>query len=179
MSINRRLRKKFSAFANQLTPDECREQLVLAYLQMEKCLQVLRGVNVEPVDMKDNGESSDLELFYMCKKVREELNYLNQKESKPQGKRITIGVDVDYSEAIKQIKDFKKEFEKLQVGANKFLRPDVYVMKVDLKKYFEPIHFDTADDMSMLEFHRIMCDYFSLLDHRPKEFYLLKRKNHE
>jgi hypothetical protein len=179
MSKIKRLKKRFTAFVNQLTPDQVREQLILSYLQMETCKNALKDYDVEPVEMMDNGESSDLELFYMCKKVREELNYLNQKESKPQGKRITIGVDVDYSEAIKQIKDFKKEFEKLQVGANKFLRPDVYVMKVDLKKYFEPIHFDTADDMSMLEFHRIMCDYFSLLDHRPKEFYLLKRKNHE
>lgn len=77
MSKTKKLRKKFTAFASQLSPDECREQLVLAYLQMEKCLQVLRGEDVEPVAMKDNGESSDLELFYMCKKVREELDYLN------------------------------------------------------------------------------------------------------
>lgn len=80
MSKTKKLRKKFAAFVNQLSPAECREQLVLAYLQMEKCMQVLRGANVEPVDMKDNGENSDLELFYMCKKVREELDCLNQEE---------------------------------------------------------------------------------------------------
>lgn len=77
MSKIKKLRKKFTAFASQLTPDECREQLVLAYLQMEKCQQVLRGEEVEPVTMMDNGESSDLELFYRCKKVAEELAYLN------------------------------------------------------------------------------------------------------
>lgn len=73
------LKKKFNAFASQLSPDECREQLVLAYLQMERCGDVLRGEDVEPVVMMDNGESSDLELFYQCKKVREELDYLNGK----------------------------------------------------------------------------------------------------
>lgn len=78
MSKAKKLRKKFTAFASQLTPVECREQLVLAYLQMERCQQVLRGEDVEPVAMKDNGESSDLELFYHCKKVAEELAYLNK-----------------------------------------------------------------------------------------------------
>ena len=78
MSKTKKLRKKFAAFASQLPPDECREQLVLAYLQMERCQQVLRGEDVEPVAMKDNGESSDLELFYRCKKAAEELAYLNK-----------------------------------------------------------------------------------------------------
>ena len=78
MSKTKKLRKKFAAFASQLSPDECREQLVLAYLQMERCQQVLRGEDVEPVAMKDNGESSDLELFYRCKKAAEELAYLNK-----------------------------------------------------------------------------------------------------
>ena len=78
MSKTKKLRKKFAAFASQLHPDECREQLVLAYLQMERCQQVLRGEDVEPVAMKDNGESSDLELFYRCKKAAEELAYLNK-----------------------------------------------------------------------------------------------------
>lgn len=78
MSKIKKLKKKFTAFASQLTPDECREQLALAYLQMEKCMQVLRGADVEPVSMMDNGESSDLELFYRCKKAAEELAYLNK-----------------------------------------------------------------------------------------------------
>lgn len=68
------LRKKFSSFVSKLTPDQVREQLVLAYLQMEKCQQVLKGKRVQPVEMLDNGESSDLELFYSCVKVREELD---------------------------------------------------------------------------------------------------------
>ena len=78
-----KLRKKFTAFVNQLSPDQVREQLILAYLQMEQCQRVLRGENVEPLTMLDNGESSDLELFYQCKKSAEELAYLNQVVSKP------------------------------------------------------------------------------------------------
>ena len=78
MSKSKRLRKRLTAFVNKLGPDEAREQLVLAYLQMEKCRNVLRGYDVEPVTMMDNGESSDLELFYQCKKTAEELAYLNK-----------------------------------------------------------------------------------------------------
>lgn len=165
MSKTKKLRNKFTALANQLTLDECREQLVLAYLQMEKCLQVLRGEDVEPIAMKDNGESSDLELFYMCKKVREELDYLNQEESKKQGDKITIGVDVDCSEAIRHLKEFKNEFERLRIDAKQRPRPDVYVMKVDLKEYFEPIHFDAI----ALAFHRMLIDNFLLIDQLSRD----------
>lgn len=77
MSKSKKLRKRLTKFVNSLGPDEAREQLLLAYLQMERCRQVLRGEDVEPVTMADNGESSDLELFYQCKKVAEELDYLN------------------------------------------------------------------------------------------------------
>ena len=76
MSNTEKLREKFSTFVNQLSPDQVREQLILSYLQMERCQQVLRGEKVEPVAMMDNGLSSDLELFYLCKKVAEELSYL-------------------------------------------------------------------------------------------------------
>lgn len=78
MSKIKRLKKRFTAFVNQLTPDQVREQLILAYLQMEKCQMVLKGYDVEPETMMDNGESSDLELFYRCKKAAEELAYLNK-----------------------------------------------------------------------------------------------------
>jgi hypothetical protein len=174
----KKLRKKFAAFASQLTPDECREQLVLAYLQMERCSQVLRGEDVEPVSMKDNGESSDLELFYRCKKVSEELGYLNQAEKKFKGKTITINVDVDYSEAIKRIKDFKKEIEKSQIEAKKHLagsmtpRRDVFVMKVDLEKYFEPVQFDAG----ALAFYNMLIDSFSLIDQLPKDLLCVRRR---
>lgn len=160
MSKTKNLKKKFTAFVSQLAPDECREQLVLAYLQMEKCLQLLRGEDVEPVTMKDNGEDSDLELFYMCKKVREELDSLNKSECKHDGKKITIGVDVDCSEAINRLKDLKKELEKLCVDKKKSPRPTVYVMKVDLEKYFKPIHFDAKD----LAIHKLIIDYYSQVD---------------
>lgn len=162
MSKIKNLRKKFTAFANQLTPDECREQLVLAYLQMEKCMQLLRGTDVEPVAMKDNGESSDLELFYMCKKVREELDYLNRNEGQQDENKITIGVDVDCSEAIDHLKDLQKEFEKLQIVSKKIVRPrpTVYVAEVDLEKFFKPIHFDEK----ALAIHKLIIDYYSQVD---------------
>lgn len=78
MSKTNKLKKKFSAFVSELSLDECREQLVLAYIQMERCGQVLRGEEVDPVSMRDNGESTDLELFYQCRKVADELSYLNK-----------------------------------------------------------------------------------------------------
>lgn len=71
------LKDIFEKFVNGLTEEEARKELVLAYLQMERCMDVLKGVDVEPVEMKDNGESSDLELFYRCKKCAEELAYTN------------------------------------------------------------------------------------------------------
>lgn len=80
MANKKKLRKKFTEFVNRMSDDEVRKQLVLAYLQMEKCQQVLRGDNVEPVEMKDNGMSSDLELFYLCKKVHEELDFIDDND---------------------------------------------------------------------------------------------------
>lgn len=71
-------REKFSDFVGALSEDMVREQLVLSYVQMECCRAALCGDAVEPVEMLDNGESSDLELFYTCKKVSEELSYLNR-----------------------------------------------------------------------------------------------------
>jgi hypothetical protein len=105
MRRTRKLKKKFNAFVNQLSPDECREQLVLAYMQMERCQDVLRGEDVEPVEMEDNGLSSDLELFYLCKKVREELDSCD--DDKPN--RITFDVEFDTSSAVELIKDLRKE----------------------------------------------------------------------
>lgn len=109
MSKIKRLRKRFAAFVNQLTPDQIREQLVLAYLQMELCQRVLRGEDVEPVEMMDNGESSDLELFYRCKKVADELAYLNKMvhEGKKVG-AIELEVKVD-------TRNFQKELDKIKV----------------------------------------------------------------
>ena len=80
MANKKILRKKLTEFVSRMSDDEVRKQLVLAYLQMEKCQQVLRGENVEPVEMKDNGMSSDLELFYLCKKVREELDCIGEED---------------------------------------------------------------------------------------------------
>lgn len=60
-------RQKIKEFVDSLTGVQCAEQLILAYLQMERCIAVLHGEDAEPVDMMDNGLSSDLELFYACK----------------------------------------------------------------------------------------------------------------
>jgi len=80
--MSKELKKKFEKFVNAMTEEEVRKELVLAYLQMERCQQVLRGEDVKPVTMRDNGESSDLELFYRCKKCAEELAYLKNMASK-------------------------------------------------------------------------------------------------
>ena len=114
MSKIKRLRKRFTAFVNQLTPDQCREQLVLAYLQMEKCKNVLKGYNVEPVEMMDNGDSSDLELFYRCKKAAAELGYLNKMvhDGKKVG-AIEFEVKVNTNPAILSLKELHEEFRRV------------------------------------------------------------------
>lgn len=71
------MENQFDGFVSRLRPSEAREQLSLAYLQMERCIQVLKGEDVEPVEMLDNGASSDLELFYRCRKAAEELSLLS------------------------------------------------------------------------------------------------------
>lgn len=69
--------KIINYFVASLSEKEAREQLSLAYQQMELCLEVLNGKgDVEPVVMKDNGLSSDLELFYECKRVSDFLDIL-------------------------------------------------------------------------------------------------------
>ena len=125
-----KLRKKFTAFVNQLSPDQVREQLVLAYLQMEQSQRVLRGEDVEPLTMLDNGECSDLELFYRCKKAAEELACLNDElfhlkedylhlkaEDFLKGQnnhgRIPFTVKVDVSEEVKRLKKIAESFKEL------------------------------------------------------------------
>ena len=109
MGKSKRLGKRFTAFVNQLTPDQVREQLVLAYLQMEKCQNVLKGYDVEPVKMMDNGESSDLELFYRCKKASEELAYLNKMVH--DGKKVgTLELEVKVD-----TRNFQNELDKIKI----------------------------------------------------------------
>ena len=123
MSKIKRLKKRFTAFVNQLTPDQVRKQLVLAYLQMERCQQVLRGEDVEPVAMKDNGESSDLELFYMCKKAAEELAYLN--EMAHEGKKVgTLEIEVKVD-----THKFEKDIDSLC----EYLNPRIFDLKTFLR----------------------------------------------
>lgn len=69
--------KVINYFIASLSEKEAREQLSLAYQQMELCMRVLNGEKgVDPVTMKDNGLSSDLELFYKCKKVADFLKIM-------------------------------------------------------------------------------------------------------
>ena len=86
MSKKDEFKKKMRAFVSGLSEEEVRRQLYFAYLQMEKCRKVLKGDNVQPVDMLDNGESTDLELFYTCVKVRDELEILRDACMKAQEK---------------------------------------------------------------------------------------------
>lgn len=141
-----KLRKKFTAFVNQLSPDQVREQLVLAYLQMEQSQRVLRGEDVEPLTMLDNGECSDLELFYRCKKAAEELAYLNKMvhDGKKVG-AIEFEVKVDTNPAILRLKELRKEFSKmadsmkpkvLQVGSVVYFLNKGRIHKSTIKEVF-------------------------------------------
>lgn len=154
MSKIKRLRKRFTEFVNQLTPDQVREQLVLAYLQMEKCQTVLKGYDVEPVEMMDNGESSDLELFYRCKKIAEELAYLNKMvhDGKKVG-AIEFEVKVDTNPAILSLKELRKEFRKMADS----MKPKV--LQVGSVVYFlnkGRIHKSTIKDVFGL--HAVTCE---------------------
>lgn len=75
--------KTIDYFVASLSEKEAREQLSLAYQQMELCLDVLNGKkDVKPVEMTDNGLSTDLELFYTCKRVVDGLLPLKNTKSK-------------------------------------------------------------------------------------------------
>lgn len=184
MSKINKLRKKFTAFVNQLSPDQVREQLILAYLQIEQCQRVLQGKNVEPFEMLDNGESSDLELFYQCKKAAEELSYLNEMVSKPD-KTIKFGVDIDCSEAINQIQKFYEQLKKIGKAAKKHNIPeDAFILKTDLHKFYEPLKFDTSNDLDMLnlrEKFRKMAESMKLrvLEVGTEVYYLSKGRIHK
>ena len=159
-----KLRKKFTAFVNQLSPDQVREQLVLAYLQMEQTQRVLRGENVEPLTMLDNGESSDLELFYQCKKSAEDLHYLNEEllhlkaedflkeSSKPGGAPIVVKVDV--SEQIQRLKRMAESFRELGrqlqprqliIGKEVFFLSKGRIHKSILEDFIGIVQDDTGD----------------------------------
>ena len=103
MGKNKKLKKTIKEFVSQLTPEQLREQLALAYLQMELCIRALKGENVEPVEMMDNGHSSDLELFYSCKKSAAELAELNRVAARCSGKTIGFKVELDCGDAIRQL----------------------------------------------------------------------------
>jgi len=74
MTDEREKRRALRRFVGSLTEREAREELYLAYLQMERCRQVLEGEDVRPVTMRENGLDSDLELYYACRRIREELD---------------------------------------------------------------------------------------------------------
>lgn len=75
--------KTIDYFVASLSEKEAREQLSLAYQQMELCLDVLNGKKgIKPIAMQDNGLSTDLELFYTCKRVVEGQSPIKNTKSK-------------------------------------------------------------------------------------------------
>lgn len=71
--MKKRDKKKLQEFVDSLTENEARGQLYLAYMMMERCIRVLQGYDVSPVKMKDNGLSSEMELFYQCKRTADTI----------------------------------------------------------------------------------------------------------
>lgn len=82
----------FRRFIDSLDEKDVRRELLQAYMMMERCLAVLDGKDTGPVAMKDNGRSSDLELFYACRKRMKELEAAaGEKDGRtPDGKRRTV-----------------------------------------------------------------------------------------
>lgn len=117
--MTRRLsdRKAFRNFVNSLTEEQVREQLVLSYLQMECCNRILHGEEVLPVKMLDNGRSSDLELFYECVKIREELDAYEENEDfgDDEDRQLTFSFGVDTTgleEGLERAREIIHDFTK-------------------------------------------------------------------
>jgi hypothetical protein len=96
---------------------------------MEKCKNVLKGYDVEPVEMMDNGDSSDLELFYRCKKAAEELAYLNDellhleaedflKENRKKVGSVEFEVKFNANPAIKSMQELSQKFREFAQAMN-------------------------------------------------------------
>ena len=81
--------QRFRSFIDGLDEQAVRHELLQAYLQMERCQRILEGKETSPVEMMDNGLSSDLELFYMCKKRMMEL------KGKPKSKESVVWPEVE------------------------------------------------------------------------------------
>ena len=70
--------EKLQSFIATLSDAEARHELLLSYQMMERCRDIIDGKDVEPVTMKENGLDSDLELFYMCKKLKRDRDELDE-----------------------------------------------------------------------------------------------------
>ena len=103
---NKDLKARLAAFAERLSCEEAREQLVLAFLHMEHCRQVLRGEDAVPVVMKDNGEDTALELFYQCRKAREEIDWLDGETDDDED--IVYHIDLDTTKLEQGLKRARK-----------------------------------------------------------------------
>ena len=112
MSKRRKQIKELKNFVSQLSDNECREELICAYLQMENCQRVLRGEDVVPDPMmRDNGHQTDMELFYLCKKVRKELEYLESNQEK----KFNLDISVNISDETNRLKSISEAIDKLRV----------------------------------------------------------------
>ena len=75
-------RKELKAFVSGLSASSARRELLLAYEMMEDCTAILRGETPPvPVEMLDNGLSSDLELYYTCIERMEQVRELKKRRS--------------------------------------------------------------------------------------------------
>jgi hypothetical protein len=130
----RQIKRKLRKFVSSLSEKDAREQLYLAYLQMERCRQLLDGEDVEPVTMIENGLDSDLELFYMIKKMMKERS---DKVSKNDGLHFPKDVIAD----IERIERIAAAEKKLNKAADRFFRMAADEMQRVLSSgfSFEPV----------------------------------------
>lgn len=131
MSKRKKRIKELKNFVSQLSDMECREELICAYLQMENCQRVLRGEDVVPDQMmRDNGHQTDMELFYLCKKVRKELEYLDSNQEK----RLHLDVSVNISDESKRLHSLSEAIDSLRVRDKIQLRKDEQAWLVEFVK---------------------------------------------
>ncbi len=80
--MDARKKRMLRAFVGSLTEAEARDELFLAYVMMEDCLAILRGEKApRPVVMRDNGLSSDLELYYTCLERMSQVRELKKSDN--------------------------------------------------------------------------------------------------
>ena len=85
--------EEYRKIIDGLTPEQAREQLLLALEQMARCRDALRGLDAEPVQMMDEFASIDLELFYRCRMMAAEMRYLEGDDDEDEDEDEDVDVD--------------------------------------------------------------------------------------